>query len=265
MGGPLRVVANFFPMVDIAAHVGADRVKVTNLTPVGAEPHDIELTPKQVAEVQDADVVVYVGRDFQPAVADLARRRKTGSVDVAKRIQFQPGDPHFWLDPTLMATATDEITAALVAASPHNASTFRANADAYKQRLATLDTAYKQGLASCARKEIVTTHAAFSYLARRYGLTQLAIAGISPDAEPDATKLASLADTIKAKHVTTVFFEELASPKVAAALARETGTTTTAVLSPLEGLSADESKAGKDYVAVMNDNLQELRVALSCQ
>jgi zinc transport system substrate-binding protein len=281
--GRLAVVAAFYPMADAAARVGGARVKVTNLTPVGSEPHDIELTPRQADQLLDADLVVYLGHGFQPAVAELAGRREQGSVDVLDKVQLQRGDveaiqaeegsgageesgldPHFWLDPTLMAAAVDEVTEALAGASPDDADTFRANATRYQDELQKLDTEFRAGLGDCDRQEIVTSHAAFYYLARRYHLTQLPITGLSPEAEPDAARLAALADEIEAKGITTVFYEELMSPKVSEALAREAGVRT-AVLSPIEGLSREEIDAGKDYAAVMRDNLAALRQALGCR
>jgi zinc transport system substrate-binding protein len=284
--GRLKVVAAFYPMADAVAKVGGQRVEVTNLTPVGAEPHDIELSPKQVDEIENADVVVYLGKGFQPAVAETASRHKKGRLDVLDGIQLDKGDieaieaeedggsatptegdnldPHFWLDPTLMGKAVAEITDALAAASPADADAFRANAQRYHDQLSALDAEFKRGLASCDRKDIVTSHAAFFYLAHRYGLNQLPIAGLSPESEPDADRIATLTDEIKAKGITTVFYEELVSPKVSGALAREAGVKT-AVLSPIEGLSKDEIKAGKDYAAVMRDNLAALRQALGCR
>ena len=173
--GRISVVASFYPMAEIASRVGGDRVKVTNLTPVGVEPHDIELTTRQVDQLQDADLVIYLGKGFQPAVAEIAERRSKGSLDVLAGDL----DPHFWLDPTLMVRAVDRVTSAL-------GDTFMANAHQYKDGLDALDDEYQRGLADCERKEIVTSHEAFSSLARRYGLTELAIAGLSPESEPDA-------------------------------------------------------------------------------
>jgi zinc transport system substrate-binding protein len=271
--GKVTVVGNFYPVAEVAARVGGDRVRVTNLTPAGTEPHDLELTPKQVDELESADVVLYVGDGFQPAVADVAKRRDKNSIDVLDRITLRKGaadalgekgmDPHFWLDPNLLATAADEAADGLAKADPPGAATYRANASSYKQTLATLDQEYKRGLASCQRKEIVTSHAAFFYLAERYGLTQLAVAGLSPEAEPDAARIATLTDRIKADGITTVFYEDLVSPAVARTLAREAGVAT-AVLSPIEGLTKAQVAAGKDYVAVMRDNLAALRKALGC-
>lgn len=281
-GGPVTVVANFYPIAEAATRIGGDLVQVTNLTPAGAEPHDIELTTRQVDRMEDADLVLYLGRGFQPAVEKVAERRDEGKVDLLEEIDLETGavealgeeegegpgeggaDPHFWLDPQLMAEAVDAVAEALVDAAPGHADAFRANAVRYKGDLRALDAELRRGLAECRRREIVTSHAAFFYLARRYELTQLPIAGLSPEAEPDAGRLASLTDQIKAKGVTTVFYEDLVSPRVARALAREAGVET-AVLSPLEGLSKEQAGAGKDYIAVMRDNLAALRKALGCQ
>jgi zinc transport system substrate-binding protein len=291
--GRLQIVANFYPVAEVATRVGGDRVRVTNLTPVGVEPHDLELTSKQVDRLEDADLVLYLGAGFQPALEDVADRLGDRAIDLTRGVGLQKGaaeaieaeeaageeaeeaateeheehgatDPHFWLDPQLMSKAVDEVADALATAEPSAAASFRANASGYKRELTKLDMDLEQGLAECARSEFVTSHAAFYYLAERYGLQQLPIAGVSPEAEPDADRLATLADQIRAKGITTVFFEELVSPKVAETLARETGAAT-AVLSPIEGLTQEELDADKDYAAVMRDNLAALRAALGCR
>jgi zinc transport system substrate-binding protein len=274
----VTVVANFFPIAEAAEKVGGDAVKVTNLTPAGTEPHDLELTPDQVGEIEDADVVFYMGQGFQPAVADIALRRDSTSIDLADSVPLEPGasdaiqaeggdtgdvDPHFWLDPQLMAKAVDQIEATLSDASPDDAATFSANTQAYKDELGRLDQDFAIGLASCQRDEIVTSHAAFFYLAKRYGLTQLPITGVSPEAEPDPDRLAELADQVQADGITTIFFEELLPADAAETLARETHAEA-AVLSPIEGLTEDELDAGGDYLSVMRDNLVALREALDC-
>ena len=258
--GKLTVVASFYPVAEAAARVGGNRVDVGDLTPAGVEPHDIELTPNQVDDVEDADLVVYVGGDFQPAVEAVAEKRKTGAVDVGP----SGSDPHFWLDPQQMAAAVDEIAAAFVKAAPADAQSFRDNAETYKAELTKLDLDFRKGLQDCDRRDIVTTHEAFGHLAKRYGLTQVSIAGISPEAEPDAARLAELTDLIKAKGVTTVFFEELTSPKVAETLARDAHVRT-AVLNPVEGLTKHEVDEDKTYLSVMLENLATLREALGCR
>jgi zinc transport system substrate-binding protein len=264
-----------------ATEVGGDLVGVRNLTPAGTEPHDIELSPKQVDELESADVVLYLGDDFQPAVQTIAERRDAGTYDLLAGVDLQKGasdalhaeegeaanaealDPHFWLDPQRMAKAVDEVAAALAKASPGDATAFRAGAARYRKQLTDLDTEFETGLANCARHEIVTSHAAFFYLADRYGLTQFPISGLSPEAEPDPARLAELSDTIKAKGITTIFYEDLVSPDVARTLARETGATT-AVLSPIEGLTKAQQDKGETYLSVMRDNLAALRKALDC-
>lgn len=290
---PLGVVASFYPVAFAAERVGGDLVDVDNLTPAGTEPHDLELTPDQVADLEDADVVLYLGAGFQPAVAEIAERRDDGSVDLTATIPLEAGDvealedqeaaaeggqgddgeeeeheesgldPHFWLDPQLMSAAVDEVEAALSEASPDDADTFRTNAQAYKDELGALDDEFATGLASCERDEIVTSHAAFFYLAQRYGVTQLPITGLSPEAEPDPARLAELADQIEAEGITTVFYETLVAPDVAETLARETGADA-AVLNPIEGLTEDQIDDGADYVSVMRDNLAALQEALGC-
>ena len=261
-------------MAEAAEQVGGDRVDVNNLTPAGTEPHDLELAPDQVADLEDADVVLYLGQGFQPAVAEIADRRDAAAFDLLDEIQLEAGasdaleeesdlDPHFWLDPQLMITAVDEIEAALSEASPDEAATFRANAQAYKDELTTLDDEFATGLGSCERDQIVTSHAAFHYLAERYGLTQLPITGLSPEAEPDPARLADLADQIESEGITTIFYETLVSPDVAETLAREADVDA-AVLNPIEGLTQDQVDAGDDYASVMRDNLAALQEALGC-
>jgi zinc transport system substrate-binding protein len=265
--GRVGVVASFYPLAEIAGRVGGDTVVVKNLTPPGVEPHDIELTSRDVDALHDADLILYLGAGFQPAVAEIASRRDEHGIDVLGAVvtdKQAAADPHFWLDPTLMSAAVDTVTAALVDAFPAHRTTYRANAERYKDELAALDGEFAKGLEQCDRREILTAHEAFFYLTRRYHLRQLAIAGVSPEAEPDADRLAALADQIGGKGITTVFFEELVSPKVAEALAREANVKTD-VLNPVEGLTDAERADDKDYVAVMRENLASLRRALSCR
>jgi zinc transport system substrate-binding protein len=265
----LDVVASFYPVAEVAGRVGGDRVDVTNLTPAGTEPHDVELAPDQVDQLLDADVVLFVGESFQPAVTEIASGRPGLSLDLLDALDLGDGeeddvDPHFWLDPRLLAAAAGEVADALATAAPDDAGRFADNARRYGGELSELDVELAEGLADCRRRELVTAHAAFSYLAERYALTPLAVAGLSPEAEPDADRIARLVDQVEAHGVTTVFYEELVSPRVAATVALEAGVET-AVLSPVEGLTEEQHEAGKDYAAVMRDNLGALRRALGCR
>lgn len=266
--GRLPVVASFYPLYEAAVRVGGERVAVTNLTPAGVEPHDLELSPDQVDALLDASVVLYLGHDFQPAVQAIAEQRQEGTLDLLAGLDLQPAtadavDPHVWLDPVLMGDIVDAVRDELSTVDPAGEAAFRANADVYRAEIAALDRRYRDGLSGCARDLIVTSHAAFGYLAAEYGLRQEAIAGIDPSAEPDPARLAELADLVEREGVTTIFTEELASPAVAETLGRETGAKT-AVLNPLEGLTQDEVAAGATYVSVMDENLAALREALGC-
>ncbi len=266
--GRIAVVASFYPVAEAAARVGGDAVTVVNLTPAGAEPHDLELTPRQRDQIDDARVVVVMGRGFQPAVEAAAAQRDGATVELLRRLPVSGGkklDPHVWLDPELMSRIVDEIAAAFAKAAPSRRATFERNATAYRAELAALDDEFRSGLEHCERQVIVTAHEAFGYLARAYGLRQLGVAGIAPDAEPDARRLAELADLARRQGVTTIFTETLVSPRIAETLAREAGGLRTEVLNPLEGLTAKERRAGADYESVMRANLAKLRVALGCQ
>jgi zinc transport system substrate-binding protein len=263
----VRVVASFYPLYEMARRVGGDRAEVANLTAVGVEPHDLELSPAQVDRIQDADLVLYLGRGFQPALEKAVKRAKGKAVDLlASAPLFKEGnepDPHVWLDPVLMARLVEEVEAAFAGVDDASRAAFAANGAAYRSELAALDSDFHAGLSGCARRVIVTSHEAFGYLARRYGLEQQAIAGVSPESEPAPQHLAELADLVRRSGTTTVFSEELVSPKVAETLAREAGVAT-AALNPVEGLSEDEQASGTTYLSVMRDNLATLKMALGC-
>jgi zinc transport system substrate-binding protein len=257
------VVAAFYPLAFAAESIGGDRVSVTNLTPPGSEPHDVELTPKAVARIQKADVVLYLSHGFQPAVEQALGQARGTQVDVLEGTALRSGvgdeagktDPHVWLDPVLFAGVVQRIGAVL--GSPARARDLAAE-------VRKLDAEYRSGLSSCARREFVTSHAAFGYLAARYHLRQIAITGIDPEAEPSAQSLASLAQLIRRDHVTTVFFETLVSAKLSETVAREAGART-AVLDPIEGLTPSEASRGEDYLSLMRQNLAALRKALACR
>jgi zinc transport system substrate-binding protein len=265
--GRTQVVAAFYPLAEAARQVGGTEVHVDDLTPPGAEPHDLEITTKQVDKIESADAVFVMGHKFQPAVEDAAKQRNKHTVRILDRIpatKQRPDDPHVWLDPVQMNRIVAIVERELAKVDPAHATTYAANADRYTTRLDGLDRQYAAGFADCDRKEIVTSHEAFGWLAQRYGLTQHAIGGIDPDQEPSANRIAQLSDLTRRDGVTTIFTETLVSPRVADALAREAGGLKTEVLNPLEGLTDSEREHGDDYVSVMRDNLHTLRTALGC-
>ena len=272
----VTVTAAFFPLAAAVAQVGGSLVKVTNLTPAGVEPHDIELNTQQAESVLDADLAVMVGNGFQPQVEDIAADRSGPTLNVLKALPINAGDkkveegdataldPHVWLDPVLYQSVVDAIASALSKVDPDHAADYTANAAAYNAKLATLNTEYETGLANCSRQLLVTAHEAFGWLTQRYGLIPEGIAGISPDAEPNPQRLADLTDLVEKKGVTTIYTEDLVSPKVSRTLAREAGGLKTATLNPLEGLTAKQIKAGATYISEMQDNLQAIQKGLGC-
>jgi zinc transport system substrate-binding protein len=261
--GKVDVVVAFYPLQFVAAKVGGDAVTVTNLARPGVEPHDLELEPKQLASIADADLALYLA-GFQPAVDEaIGAEAKGRSFDVATVQPLQEEDPHVWLDPTRLATIADRVAERLAAVDGTNADAYRTRAAALKAELLTLDTEFTEGLQTCARRDIVTSHAAFGYLAARYRLTQVPISGLSPEAEPSPQRVTEVAALARSKGVTTIFFETLVSPKVAQTLATEVGAKAE-VLDPIEGLAADAAP-GTDYLAVMRQNLGKLREALGCR
>ena len=255
--GREKVVASFYPLAFAVEEIGGAQVDVANLTPAGTEPHDLEVTPGDVEEVRSADLVLLLGHGFQPQLEDAAG--DGGNVlrllDTPGLNRFSNDDPHVWLDPLRFALVARRIGSALDA--PEQAERFAA-------RLRALDRHYRRGLAHCDRHEIVTSHEAFAYLAERYGLRQIAITGLSPEAEPSPGDLANVVDQVRKTGATTIFFETLVSPRIAETVARETHAKT-AVLNPIEGLTPDESKRGENYFSVMRSNLASLRLALGCR
>jgi zinc transport system substrate-binding protein len=258
------VVAAFYPLAFAAERIGGPQVHVENLTPPGAEPHDLELAPKAVARIETADVVLYLSHGFQPAVSDAVKHARGTRVDVLAGLPLRASvggekglsaDPHVWLDPVLFARIVGRMGSVL-----HDGERARR----LQAALHALDRAYRHGLAHCARRDVVTSHAAFGYLARRYGLTQVPITGLAPELEPSPQQLASVVRIVRRTHTTTVFFERLVSPRLADTVARETGART-AVLDPIEGLTPSEQSRGRTYLSLMRENLASLKKALGCR
>jgi zinc transport system substrate-binding protein len=252
-GGKRTVVAAFYPLAYAAEKIGGPGFAVDNLTPPGAEPHDLELTPREVAGIEKADVVLYLSHGFQPAVSKAVEQARGTRVDVLAGLPLHDSDPHVWLDPVLFARIGRRIGTAL--GRPPGG---------FVVDLQQLDRDYRDGLRDCKRHEIVTSHQAFGYLAARYGLKQVAITGVTPESEPSPRQLAHVIQVVRRTHATTVFFETLVSPRLAQTVAREVGART-AVLDPIEGLTPDEQTQGENYVTVMRRNLAALRKALGCR
>ncbi|MFF1626905.1 metal ABC transporter substrate-binding protein [Streptomyces sp. NPDC058272] len=279
--GKLDVVASFYPMQYLAEQIGGTHVKVTNLTQPGQEPHDLEISAKQTAQLQEADAVLFL-KNLQPAVDDaVAQSQVKTKIDAASLTTLEKHgnevgghaaahddtkgeetggtDPHIWLDPVRYAEVANGVGKALEKADPKHAADYKKNTEALVKKLDGLDTQFKDGLAGTKTKVFITTHAAFGYLAERYGLTEEAINGLDPESEPSANRVKDLEKMAKADGVTTVFYETLVSDKTAKSIAGDAGLKTD-VLDPIEGITG-KSK-GSDYLQVMESNLKALQTAL---
>ncbi|MBI3256015.1 MAG: zinc ABC transporter substrate-binding protein [Candidatus Andersenbacteria bacterium] len=273
----VQVVASFYPWAEFARQAGGSLVHVTTVVPADSEPHEYEPTPQQLAQAYNAAVFIYNGSGFDPwaeRIAPELAQKGVRVINMSKATSLlaapAPGgeaevsfDLHFWLNPVLVQTHVGVIRDALVAVDAAHASAYKAQADTYKKQLAALDQEYKAGLASCERRDIVTSHAAFGYLAKQYGLSLITVSGISTEEEPSARAVSEIAKTAKEKNIQYIFFETLVSPKLAQTVASEIGAKTL-VFNPLEGLTGQEQRAGANYISVMRENLQNLRTALKC-
>jgi zinc transport system substrate-binding protein len=275
-GKPL-VVASFYPMYEFSRQVAGDRAEVVSLVPPGVEPHDWEPSPQKLVEVQNARLLVYNGAGFEPWV-DKLLHDVTGKriivIETTRGLDLIPataeggakngGDPHVWLDPVLAQSQVEAIRAGLAQGDPANKAAYDDQARAFRARLAALDAAFQTGLRDCEHRDIVVSHAAFAYLARRYRLTQVAVMGLAPESEPSPAELAAIANLARRRKVAYIFFETLVSSRLAETLAREIGAKTL-VLNPIEGLTKEEAATGKGYVDLMEANLQSLRTGLGCR
>ncbi|MFJ1798128.1 metal ABC transporter substrate-binding protein [Streptomyces sp. NPDC088180] len=299
-GDKLKVTASFYPMQFLTERIGGEHVAVTSLTKPGVEPHDLELTPRQIGSISESDYVLYL-KGIQPAVDDAIKQSGVrNTVDAATLTTLENhgsevsghdhghdhaeeapeeheehsegdghnhgeeggADPHIWLDPVKYAEVAKGVGKSLEKADPDHAADYRKNTDALVAELGELNTAYETGLKNTSTKTFITTHSAFGYLAERYGLTQQGIAGIDPEAEPSPARIQEIHTIAEKEKATTVFFETLASDRTAKTLAKDTGLRT-GVLDPLEGIT-DKSR-GADYIEVMESNLAALQQALGAK
>jgi len=280
-GGEIRVVTSFYPLAEFAGQVGGANVEVVNITPAGVEPHDFEPTPRDIARVYSAKVFLFNGGGFDPWAEKIKpdlEKKGISVVNMAEHFSMLPAeaehgaehghetevtDPHIWLDPVLAQRQVGIIRDALQKVDPANSRVYARNAGEYLNRLSALDRKYKDGLAACAVRDAIASHAAFGYLAKRYGLNVIPIV-ISPEEEPSPKRIADLAVLARTKNIKFIFFETLVNPKLAETIAQEIGAKTM-VFNPIEGLSDEELAAGKNYISIMEENLNNLRIALVCK
>ena len=286
----VHALASFYPLEFLTARIGAGRVSVASLTPPNVDPHNLELSPRTVADLEAADLVVHLG-GFQPAVDDAVALTGATAVDAAEHTELRAGghghthdgehgdddehtdgdshdhghdhgplDPHFWLDPALMAEVAEGLADALTEIDPDGAQTYADNAAALTEELAELADEYRTGLQQCAQDTIVVAHEAYGYLLADHGVDQEGLSGLDPEAEPSPARLAEIGAVIERTGATTIFTEALLGSTVSEALAADLGVTT-AVLDPLE----NQLDPAADYLDVMRANLEALRTALDCE
>ncbi|MCF2940321.1 metal ABC transporter substrate-binding protein [Paenibacillus alkaliterrae] len=290
--GKIKVVASFYPMYEFSKQVGGEYADVVALVPAGVEPHDWEPSAKDMADIKDADVFVYNGmvEGWAEQSLESAPNDKRIVVEAIKGIELMEGedehehegeehaeeeheeeghedeehglDPHVWLSPVLAQQEVRNIQEAFEKADPEHKEEYKKNADAFIEKLKTLDESYKSELQDVKRNEFITQHAAFGYLAKEYGLIQVPIAGLSPEQEPSPEQMAEVVEFAKEHDVKIIFFETLVDPKIAQTIADEISAQT-AVLNPIEGLTEEEIKDNVDYITIMERNLEGLKKALS--
>jgi zinc transport system substrate-binding protein len=286
-GEKIQVSASFYPLFFFAKEIGKDKADVRNITPSGVEPHDYDPTAQDIVNIQKSKILIVNGAGFEPWLEKIKNDlggviivNTTEGVNLHKGKDEHHGkehkeeskkkheelsyDPHVWLSPVLAKSQVDKILQAYIQVDPDNKAYYESNAKSLKEKLDRLDRKFKQGLASCEKKSFVTSHAAFGYLAAEYNLTQVPISGLSPDEEPSPRDMARITEFVRDNNIKFIFFETLVSPKLSETIANEAGAETL-VLDPIEGLSENNIKQGKNYFTIMDSNLQNLRKALECK
>lgn len=264
----LQVTASFYPMAEFARAIGGDRVQVTTLVPDGAEPHDWEPSPRDLTKIGRSQIFVYNGlvEPWAEQALQAVAERKVVSVQAGSGMYENNGrqDPHVWISPKKAAVEVERITVAFCEADASNSAYYKENSRKYLLQLQELDRQMQEIASTAQKKVFITSHAAFGHLAGDYGLRQLAVSGLSPQAEPTPADLQKLAGIVRQEQVEYIFFETLSDPRIAQVLAKETGVRT-AVLDPLEGLSEEGRRENLDYIKIMQRNIDNLRIALAAQ
>ena len=271
--GGVQVTASIYPLAFIAERIGGNRVRVASVVPSGVEVHDFEPTARDLIGLLDSEVVVLSGLGLEPWADGVIGEINRSQAELVLAGENLPTvltgknasvDPHFWLNPVLLSQAADKVAGALIAADEAGQSYYEQNLSDLKLELRALDDEFKSGLADCAQRTFISSHAAFGYLADAYNLEQVAISGLEPDQEPSAGQLAEISDLVRNREIHYIFFENWSGSELAKILADEAGVATL-VLNPLENLSPQDKAAGHDYLSEMKSNLSNLRIALECQ
>lgn len=268
--GNLRVTASFYTLEFFAKKIGGEFINVYPLTPNGVEPHEYEPTPNDMTKILQSDILFLNGGGLETWQDKIRKNlgKKTLVVIVGDELFEKSAtdefNPHIWLSPRLAKIMTRRISAALQQADSVHKNYFEKRADFLEKELTELDGEFKASLNNCSKHTFITTHSAFGYLAKDYNLTEVAIAGLSPDSEPSPKQLARIASLAQNNDIKYIFSESLGSPKFSKTIANEIGAQTL-TLDPLEGLSDKDIKNGENYFTVMKRNLNNLKIGLECK
>lgn len=291
--GKVNVVTSFYPIYEFAKAIGGDQANVTNLLPTGVEPHDWTPRSKEILNTSKAQLFLYHGAGLEGWVPNflkgLGRDAVVKSVEVSHGVSLITAegddghhhgeeaaengeeehhddsshhiDPHTWVSPKSAKIIAENIKNSYIEVDPEHQAEYESRYAELAKKLDELDSKFTTELANTSKKEIVVSHQAFGYLCRDYGLTQHAIMGLSPEAEPRAQDIVALSNMVKEEGIKYIFFEELVSDRLAKTLASEAGVQTL-VLNPVEGLTKAQDKDGENYFTLMEKNLQNLLLAL---
>lgn len=261
----LKIVTTIYPFTDLAQKIVGDKATVESIIPGGMEPHDYEPTPQNIITIKNADLFIYNGlpamESWLPKVKPFIK--DVTSINVSAQLTTFDGNPHFWLDPENDEKTIDMIVSAIAQKDPANIETYRHNADAIKSTLQDIDQQYKKGLANCKIRDIIVSHDAYAYLAKKYNITSHPIAGLSTETEPDTQTIAQLVNLVREKKIPSILFETLASPKIAETIAKEAGVSTM-MLNPIEGLTEEQINNNEDMPTIMKSNLSTLEKVMQC-
>jgi zinc transport system substrate-binding protein len=258
----LTIVASFYPLYEFASHIAGNKAQVSSLVPAGIDPHDWEPSPRDVVTAHDADMLVINGAGFDNWAASIGAKK---IVDTSEGMEFDHANPHVWLDPILAKHQVEKIRDALVSTDPDNANYYIQNAANFAAKLDSLDSSIRSGLANCERSEFIAFHNAFAHFARRYGLTQYSIQGVSPEGEVLPQKLQQVIELAKNKHISMIYSEDRVDSRLADTISAEIPGGRVLVLSPIEGIGKEEQEAGIGYIDKMEENIANLREGLACR
>ena len=267
----LRVIAYFFPLYDFSRNVGGDRAEVSVMVPAGIEPHDWEPTPRNIADAESADMIVYNGAGFESWFSGINAKF---AVDTSRGIQLMEGgegaqggsnfDPHIWLDPVLAKKQVEAIRDGFIQTDPVNSDYYSQNAQRYIAELDSLDSFIRSELSNCTLNDFIAFHDSFSYFANRYNLTQHSVHGVSPEGDVLPQRIQEIKDLAATLGINVIYAEELVDPRLANVIAGEIPNGQVLVLSPIEGLEREELEQGLGYIDKMRKNVQNLKVGLKC-